>query len=75
MMTVRLFDTREGVWNTYDKFIPEPVINSSRLIVPCHTHNQAGFGNPIIKERGFSYLAILKMGFTFWVFARVQGNA
>ena len=39
--------------------------NDSRPIFPYHVHNQAGFDNPFINGRGFIYLGISKMSFTF----------
>ena len=38
--------------------------NHSQHIVPKHVHNQVGFDNPVINERGFIYLDISKMVFT-----------
>ena len=37
----------------------------SRSIFPYHVHNQAGFNNPFINGRGFIYLGISKLSFTF----------
>ena len=42
--------------------------------IPYHIYNQADFDNPFINERGFIYLGILKMSFSFQVFTRVQGS-
>ena len=39
--------------------------SNSRPIFPYHVHNKAFFENPFINGRGFIYLGILKMGFTF----------
>ena len=39
--------------------------NDPRPVFPYHIHNQADFGNPFIDERGFIYLGISKMSFTF----------
>ena len=39
--------------------------NDSRPIFPYHVHNQADFDNPFINGRGFIYLGISKMSFTF----------
>ena len=39
--------------------------------LPC---SQPGFGKPVINRRGFIYVDISKMGFTFWISARVQGS-
>ena len=39
--------------------------SDSRLIFLYHVHNQAGFDNPFINRRGFIYLGISKMSFTF----------
>ena len=47
---------------------------NSRPIFPYHVNNQAGFDNPFINGRGFIYLGISKMSFTFYVFIRVQGS-
>ena len=33
-----------------------------------HVHKQTDFENPFINGRGFIYLCILKMSFTFYVF-------
>ena len=45
----------------------------TKFSLPCH--NEAGFGNLFINGRGFIYLGILKMSFTFLVFTRVHGRA
>ena len=37
----------------------------SRSISHYHVHDQAGFDSPIINERGFIYLDISKLSFTF----------
>ena len=37
----------------------------SRSIFSYHVHNQAGFDNAFINGRGFIYLAISKLSFTF----------
>ena len=39
-----------------------------------HVQNQAGFDNPFITGKGFIYLGISKMSFTFEVYTRVQGS-
>ena len=39
--------------------------NDSRPIFPYYVHNQAGVDNPFINGRGFIYLDIFKMSFTF----------
>ena len=39
--------------------------NNSRPIFPHHVHNQADFDSPFINGRGFFYLGIFKMSFTF----------
>ena len=44
---------------------PTTTNKDSRRIVPYHIYNQAGFGNPFINGRGFIYLGISKMSFTF----------
>ena len=45
----------------------EPVTSNSDSgpIFTYHVHNQAGFGNPFINGRGFIYMGISKMSFTF----------
>ena len=48
--------------------------NDSRPIFSYDVHNQAGFDNPFINGRGFIYLGISKMSFTYSVFTRVQGS-
>ena len=45
--------------------------NDSRPISPYYVHNQTGFDNPFDNGRGFIYLGISKMSFTFSVFTRV----
>ena len=46
--------------------VMQPTIsNDSRPIFPYHVHNQAGFDNPFINGRGFIYLGISKVSFTF----------
>ena len=37
----------------------------SRSIFPYHLYHQVGFGNPFINGRGFIYLGISKLSFTF----------
>ena len=44
---------------------PTTSSSHSRSIFPYHVHNQAGFGNPFINGRGFIYLGISKLSFTF----------
>ena len=44
---------------------PKTINSDSRPIFPYHVHNQAGFDNPFINGRGFIYLGISKMSFTF----------
>ena len=39
--------------------------NGSLPIFSYHVHNQADFDNPFITEKGFIYLGISKMSFTF----------
>ena len=39
--------------------------NNWRPIFPYHVHNQTDFDNPIINGRGFIYVGISKMSFTF----------
>ena len=39
--------------------------NDSRPIFPYHVHNQAGFDNPFINEKGFIYFGMSEMSFTF----------
>ena len=39
--------------------------NDSQPIFPCHVHKQADFENSFINGRGFIYLEISKMSFTF----------
>ena len=48
--------------------------NNSRPILPYHVHNQADFDKSFVNGRGFIYLGISKMGFTFSVFTRVQAS-
>ena len=50
-------------WN--EVMQPTTSNNDSRPIFPYHIHNQAGFDNPFINRRGFIYLGISKMSFTF----------
>ena len=38
---------------------------SHEPVYPYHVHNQADFDNPFIIGRGFIYLGISKMSFTF----------
>ena len=38
---------------------------SDTLGVPYHVHNQADFDNPFVNGRGFIYLDISMMSFTF----------
>ena len=44
---------------------PTTSTNDSRPIFPYHVHNQADFDNPFINGRGFIYLGLSKMSFTF----------
>ena len=44
---------------------PTTSSSHSRSIFPYHVHSQAGFGNPFINGRGFIYLGISKLSFTF----------
>ena len=39
--------------------------NNSRPIFSYHVHKQADFDDPFINEKGFIYLGILMMSFTF----------
>ena len=39
--------------------------NDSRPIFPYHADNQADFDNPFINRKGFIYLGISEMSFTF----------
>ena len=39
--------------------------NDSRPVFPYHVRNQGDFDNPFINGRGFIYLCISKMSFTF----------
>ena len=48
--------------------------NDSRPIFHYYAHNQTDFENLFINGRGFIYLGISKMSFTFSVFRRVQGS-
>ena len=47
--------------------VMQPTIsnNDSRRVFPYYVHNQADFDNPFINARGFIYLSISKMSFTF----------
>ena len=38
---------------------------SYTLVFPYHVHNQADFDNPFVNGRGFIYLDISMMSFTF----------
>ena len=53
---------------------PRTSNSDSRPIFPYHVHNQAGFDNSFINQRGFIYLGVSKMSFTFKVFTRVQDS-
>ena len=44
---------------------PTTSTRDSRPIFPYQVHNQAGFDNSFINGRGFIYLGISKMSFTF----------
>ena len=44
---------------------PTTSSNDSRPVFPYHVHNQTDFDNRLINGRGFIYLGILKMSFTF----------
>ena len=48
--------------------------NDSRPIFPYHVHKPADLENSFINGRGFIYLDISKMSFTFQVFTRAHGS-
>ena len=45
----------------------QPTIShsNSRPVFAYHVHNQEDFDNPFINRKGFIYLGISKMSFTF----------
>ena len=48
--------------------------SDSRPIFPHNFRNHPDFDNPFINVRGFIYLGISKMSFTFYVLTTVQGR-
>ena len=60
------------LWNL--SLTPITSNNDSQPVFPYHVHNQADFDNPFINGRGFIYLGISKMSFTFEVFIRFQNS-
>ena len=67
-------DSKETKTTRNEVIEPTTGNTNSRPIFPYHVNNQAGFDNRFINGRGFIYLGISKMSFTFYVFIRVQGS-